>query len=200
MTDENIVENEWVYEIESETAGNDLKEIRITPPSDAFAPLESRLNILKLASLSADLKFQRQQGNMVIYVSGIINAKITQGCVVTLEPIHTDINEKFEAWYADSDHAVSLNKVKRLRELEEEYGSETPILDEKDDPEPIVDGKIDIGELVIQYLSLAINPYPQAEGAHYELGDDKPTEEIPNERKNPFAALKDWKHKLQNEE
>jgi hypothetical protein len=42
-----------------------------------------------------------------------------------------------------------------------------PFLDESEDPEPVIDGKIDAGELVAQYLSLAIDPYPRLEGEEY---------------------------------
>ena len=63
----------------------------------------------------------------------------------------------------------------------------------KANPEAIIDGYIDAGELVTQYLSLALNPYPHAEGVKYELGDDN-EEAIKPKLDNPFAALKEWKN------
>ena len=76
---------------------------------------------------------------------------------------------------------------------------ETPIINEQEDPEKIIGGKIDLGEVVTQHLSLAIDPYPHKEGVKYEYGDDEP-EKVPEAFKNnPFAALKDWKSKLEDE-
>jgi len=106
--------------------------------------------------------------------------------------------EEFEGWFADKDAAVSLAKVRKEKMIEKGK-TELPILEERDDPEPIVEGMIDLGELCVQHLSLAINPYPHAEGVEYEHGDDAAQGEGFS-FKNPFAALKDWKAKQGNTE
>ena len=140
------------------------------------------------------MTLERDTGSMVIHVMGHIDAKITQSCVVTLEPIETTISENFEAWYADPAAAVSLTRARHDRQASK-GSKEMPVLDERDDPEPVIDGKIDIGELVTQYLSLAIDPYPHKEGVRYEKGDDESGPVKSDLQKNPFAALKDWKNK-----
>ena len=132
---------------------------------------------------------------MVVHVNGRIRATVKQPCVVTLEPVESRIDETFEAWFSDPDQAIALSKAKHDK-MAKSAGGEVPMLDEKDDPEPIIDGQIDLGELVTQHLALALDPYPHAEGVKYEYGDDEP-EKVPEEFKNnPFAALKDWKDKL----
>ncbi len=137
----------------------------------------------------------RDSGSQTVHVSGELKAQIRQNCVVSMEPVASEIHEKFEAWYADSEQVVSLKKARRDKQVEKGR-SELPILSEQEDPEPVVDGKIDIGELVTQYLSLGVNPYPHAEGVEHkevvEAGGDEEAEKI---RKSPFAALKDWKGK-----
>ena len=67
--------------------------------------------------------------------------------VVTLELVADEINTDFEAWYADPGQAVSLTKV-RYDKQAQKGRVEVPILEEHEDPEPIIEGKIDLGELV----------------------------------------------------
>jgi len=61
---------------------------------------------------------------------------------------------------------------------------------ERDDPERVVDGLIDVGELVAQHLSLNLDPYPRADDA----GD--PVELQTGPVASPFAALASLKDKL----
>ena len=154
-----------------------------------------RLGLLALDSLQADLAVNRDPGSLVVHVRGRIDAIVRQACVVTTEPVESNISESFEAWFADPEAAVSFAKARHNRQAMRGHG-EVPLLDESEDPEPIMDGKIDLGELVTQHLSLFIDPYPHAEGAQYEKGDDSAEETSSEIRKNPFGALQSWKDKL----
>ena len=40
--------------------------------------------------------------------------------------------------------------------------AELELLPEEEDPEPVVDGMIDVGELAAQFLLLGVDPYPRA--------------------------------------
>lgn len=193
-----VLESEWTHYLDADEVTGEKMRLTITPDSEARKNLIRRLGVLGFDSIKADLELQREQGGLVVHVKGHIKANLQQSCVVTLEPIETKVDENFEAWFADTQQAVALAKVKHDKQVK--ANGETPILEESEDPEPIVDGKIDLGELVTQHLSLAITPYPHKEGVHYEYGDDEP-EKVPEAFKsNPFAALKDWKAKLQEDE
>ena len=63
-----------------------------------------------------------------------------------------------------------------------------------DQPEPLVDGKIDVGEVVAQFLAVAMNPYPRKDGAKVA---DVVKSEDEEERPNPFAKLAGLKDKLE---
>ena len=57
--------------------------------------------------------------------------------------------------------------------------------EDSEPPEPVIGDSIDLGELVAEYLSLAINPYPRAPDADAEAAQylsDTPAD-------SPFAAL-----------
>lgn len=184
---------EWSHMIDVEEIGSAPVKFDIAPDESQINSLLGRLGVKKIEDLQAHITVGMK--NMVYHAKGSVQAKITQDCVVTLDPIVTEINEEVEGWFADAEAAVSIAKARHERDLKKGQ-VEVPMLEESEDPEPVIDGKIDLGELATQFLSLAINPYPHAEGVEYEFGDDKSQEEASDLRKNPFAALKDWKDKL----
>lgn len=193
MTDTRDKEG-WVHNINADDAGLELTELNLEPSESDRKKIVDLLGVIEVKSLIADLTFKRVQGGLVVKIDGKYKADIEQSCVVTLEPIETHIEDSFSAWYADPDQAVSFNKARKQREMEKRHG-EVPIVDEKDDPEPIINGKIDVGDVITQFLSMAIDPYPHKEGVEYEIGDDSPKGQPSAIRKNPFDKLKEWKDK-----
>ena len=187
--------SEWSHFVNITGVNEWPLKIELSPQESERAALVKRLGILALDLCKASVVINRDAGSQIVHVTGEFRAEIRQNCVVTMEPVVSEIHETFESWYADLDQAVSLSKARRDKQVEKGR-SELPVLSEQEDPEPIIDGKIDIGELVAQYLSLSITSYPHAKGVAYqdveEAVYDKDAEEI---CKSPFAALKDWKGK-----
>lgn len=188
-----LMENEWSHFIESERVSEKPWVIELVLGDEAKPALVKRLGLHGIDNMKAELRLQRQQVNKVIHITGRITANLQQKCVVSMEPVEEHVEDEFEAWYAEPNQAVSFTKARRERMSAKEQ-EEQPILEEFDDPEPVIDGKIDLGELVTQYLSLALNPYPRAEGVDYkaEAGLEEAEEGTYD---NPFAALKDWKER-----
>lgn len=197
MTKEQIepMNPEWSHVIEADDVSAVPMKVTISAGREEMNKLVQRLGVVSIESLGADLKLDRAGSPMVVHITGRIRGVLRQPCVVTLDPVDTRVDERFEAWFADPDQAIPLSKAKHDR-MAKVSGREVPVLDESEDPEAIVDGQIDLGELVTQHLSLSLNPYPHGDGVVYEYGDDTP-QIVPEEFKsNPFAALKDWKDKL----
>lgn len=182
---------EWSYIFDAENLEG-LQTVSLEPSEEEKQRLARRLGIPALERLKADLRLENTQGGRAVHVSGKFQADILQNCVVTDEPIKTRIEENFEAWFADESHAVPLARA-RQKKLLEKGSREVQMIEEHEDPETMTDGQIDLGELVTQYLSLAINPYPRKEGAHYKSAGPDENEAASLSFKNPFAALKDWK-------
>ncbi|MGB4106201.1 MAG: YceD family protein [Alphaproteobacteria bacterium] len=187
---------EWSHVIEADKVGTTPLKMTISPGTDERKRLTKRLGITELRSLEADVAMSRDSGSNVIFISGQIRAAVTQASVVSAKPVKSEIMDSFEAWFADEDKAVSFARAKQER-LTRDGQAEMPFLDESEDPEQIVDGKIDVAELVAQYLSLAIDPYPRNEGEEYgQESDGKAGKKGKGEvYENPFAALKEWKNK-----
>ncbi len=194
-----MLDKEWSHLIDSDDIGSKVVRLEISPPKDVFEALCKRLNIHSISEMKASLTLQRNHVSKVIHIQGTISAELYQKCVITTEPVRENIKDTFEAWFADPNSAVSFAKAKRERMSRKEQ-NDLPIIEEHEDPEAIIDGKIDLGELVVQHISLALEPYPKLEGASYDNQGD-PLEDAPEGTyDNPFAALKDWKDKESKKE
>src|ERR1700722_5294460 len=122
--------------------------------------LVERLGLLDLSKLTA--KLYVQPGNVGTFrVNGTMSADVTQQCVVTLEPLPGHIEQEIDALFAAQEA-------------------------DEGEVEPIIDGMIDLGELVAQNLGMALDPYPRKPGTGFveaEYGVE--TEKVIN----PFAKL-----------
>ncbi|TAK98989.1 MAG: DUF177 domain-containing protein [Rhodospirillaceae bacterium] len=114
-------------------------------------------------------------------------ADITQTCVVTLQPLATTVNEE----------VIRHFTVPRRKAPTVSAGAKAPTdMDTSDGwidpneevPDPIVDGCIDLGAMVVEELSLAIDPYPRAPGASFSDLGVSVSPPLP-QSSSPFAAL-----------
>jgi hypothetical protein len=107
---------------------------------------------------------------------GAVTASLQQVCVISLDPFETEVSEEVDLTFADEP---------RHGHLEGLQGREISISPEEEDPaEPIVDGKIDLGAVSLEFLALGLDPYPRKPGV--ELAHRSPAEEKPL---SPFAVL-----------
>jgi uncharacterized metal-binding protein YceD (DUF177 family) len=139
------------------------------------AALARRFGLPRLDQLAALVRLSRQPGDL-IRVNGRLEAELVQTCVVTLEPFPSHVEDSFDVLFAEGVEALPQDVL----------------LDPEDEgPEPIADGTIDIGELVAQFLSLALDPHPRAPGVALDQvwspGDGSP--------QSPFAVLEALKRR-----
>jgi len=134
-----------------------------------------RLGILGVDRLAAELTV-KSLGAGQFRVEGPWEAEVRQACVVTLEPVADSVSGRLEAAFEAADG------------LAERFGSEVLVDPEAADPaEPLPEAGIDLGELVVQELAVALNPYPRAPGAEVPAAYRPP--EV-DEDTGPFAALR----------
>jgi len=186
---------EWSHRIDIEKLSIEPKTFIFSADERQRIDLARRMAIVSVESAEAVVTLQKVGGG-TIHALGTIRADVTQSCVVSLAPVTDHIEDEFEGWFGDkSASAVSFAKARTERDVKKGQ-TEIEVLEESTDPEPIIGGKVDIGELATQYLSLALEPYPRAEGVNpvYVAGP-KDSGEGAEIRKSPFEALKDWKEK-----
>ncbi|SFN05572.1 Uncharacterized ACR, COG1399 [Bradyrhizobium sp. Rc3b] len=132
----------------------------------------------EILSAQADFDVVPRSGGRV-QVTGTVRARIGQTCVVTLDPIESEIEEEVDLVFAPEAEA------RRLADLIAEGQDEEAPPEVADPPEAIVGGIIDLGRLATDALFLAIDPYPRKEGVVFE-----PEVTAPDPEDHPFAALK----------
>ena len=130
----------------------------------------------EVVSIQADFDVVPKSGNR-IQVTGHVRARIGQTCVVTLDPMESDIDEEVDLIFAPEA------EVRRLADLMEEGQDDQEQV--ADPPEAIVNGIIDLGRLATDVLFLAVDPYPRKPGVVFEAEVIAPDPED-----HPFAVLK----------
>jgi uncharacterized metal-binding protein YceD (DUF177 family) len=189
--------HEFSHLIPATRVGQDYTETTFKADDRQCALLAKRYNITSVESVSGYAKLRRESDGVTIYVSGMFKAFVTQSCVTTFEPVTDEIEEEFEGWFLDETHAKSFKKAKKKRAIidTEDFAADEDedfMAGEHEDPEPIIGGMVDVGELVAQFLSLALDPYPKSEKAKAQ---GLLEQEINPEKPNPFDVLKDYKAK-----
>ena len=140
--------------------------------------LAQRFGLVALHGLSASLELWRPAGDLV-HAKGHLAADLVQSCVVTLDPVAATLDEPFHLLLGPLGGAP------------EDAGGPDLIVD-LDEPEPLEGDAVDLGELVAQQLSLALDPYPRSAAAGDSTADRAagaaPGEGTPP-ADSPFAKL-----------
>ena len=142
------------------------------------------VGLLALGELSRlDLSYSlHRQGQGRIGLKGRLTAKLTQTCVVSLEPLPQELDVPIE---------VAFWPVSQIRDMEKAAAEEPTSQGILDWPESIVDGKIDLGPVLYESLATALDPYPRAKDVAFawaSQGESAAEEETPAVT-GPFAAL-----------
>jgi len=148
-------------------------ELRIEATPDERIRLADYLDVPSVESMTAALSVTRWRGRGLA-VRGTTRARVTQSCVVTLEPVEGLIDEEVETYFAP-DVAPRL------------HGSTAEAAEVPDiDVEPLINERVDIGALICEHLAIGLDPYPRKQGVAFQSEGDNGDEE---EKSGAFAAL-----------
>jgi uncharacterized metal-binding protein YceD (DUF177 family) len=138
-----------------------------------LARLAARFQLVAIDRLGAVVRLERRAGTDIVHVEGRLEADVVQTCVVTLAPFPSHVEDSFDLDFAPDgrSHEIDLDM-------------------DADPPEPIENGVIDIGELVAQHLSLALDPFPRSPGAMLEEAWTAGENDAPP---SPFDVLRSLK-------
>jgi hypothetical protein len=160
----------WTVPVAVEDIPDSGLHLEIEAPAETRAAVAEVAGLRELPSLSAVFDLDRQ--GAVVQVHGQVNARVGQTCVVTLEPLESTLEEPIDVRFAPAvgeDTAVRVGGKHK-------GGKDEP-------PEPLIDGKLDLGALATEFLMLGIDPYPRKAGAKFA---PPKVEEV---AEHPFAAL-----------
>lgn len=140
------------------------------------AAVAERLKISAVERLEVKLHADKFRGG--IRVTGQLEARIVQPSVVSLEPVSQDISEPIDRVFLPGSEKPYAG----------EAGAEIFVdLEGEDLPDLFEGPEADLSELVIETLSLAIEPYPRAEG---ETIEDLGVKLSDGAEESPFSKLK----------
>lgn len=165
---------------------------------DERVALARRLGIIALEALEAEA-FVRAIGGarepQGARARVTFHASVVQSSVVTLEPVASRIDEAFEVEFLPRPDAEAPAKEAKSHGEDDGSEFEGTALDAPDPPGEVIDGWFDLGDMIAEYLSLAIDPYPRQAGEEFgEWHDDAPgNAEGGDKKEGPFAALKHWR-------
>lgn len=159
----------WAHRV-AEIAEAGLEQSRTATASERRA-LAQFLNVISCNDVRASYK-ARNLGQGRYRLLGDVSARLTQQCVVTLEPVEQELEESFdvEFWPAD--------------DVPESTDTEIDVLSAAE-IEPIEHGIIDAGRIIVETLSAGLDPYPRKSDAEFawEEKDTGPS------HTGPFAGL-----------
>ena len=120
---------------------------------DERAAVAARLLLPAIAMLRCEWTLRPGEAGMVIG-EGALQARVTQTCVISLDPFDAVIREDF-----------TVHFVVEGRETED---------DDPDQPDQLVyDGvTVDVGEATVEQLALALDPYPRKPNAALMLPEE----------------------------
>ncbi|MEJ0063436.1 MAG: DUF177 domain-containing protein [Alphaproteobacteria bacterium] len=171
-----IPEFSYPFEVDKIPPGG--KDLTITATPEECQAVAERLRLLSLKKLLANLQLRRIDDSAMIMVTGNFASDVVQQCVVTLDPVPANPAGEISGLFAPPS----------IIKKEDEEDGEDMIDIMADEVEPIVGGIIDLGELVVQHLALALDPYPRSPGAKLT---EPPPASNQNQRISPFAKLAD---------
>ena len=158
---------------------------------DLIADAATRAAIMALAEVRALTRLvasydvtRRPSG---LRVDGEVSASVGQTCVVTLEPVDSEIRE-----HVDLDF-VAASASPPAQGDQDDSDQETFELG-AEPPEELIDDTIDLGALSVEFLLLGIDPYPRKPGAEFEA------KTFGDATTNPFAALANWPGKPETDD
>lgn len=145
------------------------RQVDLVADEGVRTALAKTTGIAGLPRLQASFDVTRH-GVEGLRVVGRVSATVRQNCVVTLDPMESEIEEAVDLVFvpqADFDDAAAAVH-------------DTDVVEP---PEALHDGIVDLGAISTEFLILGIDPYPRKPGAMFEA----PAGVDPGS--NPFAAL-----------
>jgi uncharacterized metal-binding protein YceD (DUF177 family) len=154
----------WSVPVTVENIPDTGLHMEIEAPAAVRAAVAELAAVRDLPQLSAVFDLTRQGADGAgAHVSGRVSALVWQTCVVTLEPIESKLDEAIDVSFGPPGAA--------------------PSKDTDEPPEPLANGRVDLGALAIEFLILGIDPYPRKQGVQFA------PPKVEEAGEHPFAVL-----------
>lgn len=174
---------EFSREVTVDRLGEAGLEVAIEAREAERSALAARFGLRALERLVGEARIERIKGGPAVRLRVDWAADVVQSCVVTLEPVPARLEESFVLIFSPEAMPKAAGSGASAHEIFVDLGDEA-----EDPPEPLIGGRIDVGQALAEQLALALDPYPRKPGAVLdEAYVPKGTPE--DAGSSPFAAL-----------
>lgn len=136
----------------------------IAAPAEICTGVAALAGAREVSLLSAEFDLIRE--GALVLVTGRVRARVGQTCVVSLEPIETEVDEPIDVTFAPAvDSDAGAHKA------------------DEEPPEPLIGGTVDLGAIATEFLILGLDPYPRKAGVEFS------PPAVEKDGPHPFAAL-----------
>lgn len=159
-------------------------EVHIEADARELQGLAKLWDVPSVEALSADFKIRRWKRDGVKLV-GTVTGKVTQSCIVSLEPVQTEIHEEIDQIFVPE--GSTLARIPATDQGELIIDPDGPDL-----PDTFTGDRLDVGAVAAEFAAMGLEPYPRKPGVEFEprIADA----EAPEDRKpSPFAVLRNLK-------
>ncbi len=160
----------WSVRVAVEDLPDEGRHVELQPDAATREAIARAAGVLALPRMQAVYDLAPVAGDGV-RVSGTVSATVEQTCVVSLEPVVSEIEEPIDLVLVPADSASAGARP-------------NPDADQADPPEPLQGGGVDLGALAVEFLVLGIDPYPRKPGVVFD-----PPGAGTGAAEHPFAAL-----------
>jgi uncharacterized metal-binding protein YceD (DUF177 family) len=173
----------FTYSVKVGHVSHNPLEVHIEADERERTGLARLWQVVSVEALEADLKIRRWKKDGV-KIFGDIKGRVTQTCVVSLEPIVTEISEAIDQIFVPEGSPLARIPANDQNEL---------IIDPDgpDLPETFAGDTIDVGAIVAEFAAMGLDPYPRKPGATF-ASEPQPLDEK-DKKPSPFAVLKNLK-------
>ena len=175
-TGKSFMQKEFSFPLIVEDLPQTEQRYKMNANADNLQYVAKILQVPEVKFLEADFVVKNNHRNSILNVSGHIKTSIIIQSVISLENFKQDYDFDFST---DFDTKATLDSQK---EDEDDW--------DKEIPEIVVGGKIDLGDIAIEQIALRLENYPRITGETFNFKPDFDVNERPD---NPFAALSQLK-------
>jgi uncharacterized metal-binding protein YceD (DUF177 family) len=139
---------EFSHEVDLAKVSKDGRDYRLEADASACKRIAERLRVPSVEALSGEIHIAATR--KAIFTRGSVQGRLTRECVVSLEEMPETVDDSFEVEFVRraDDAPVEEDSAENWHEPEGHRGT-----------------VFDIGELLVQQFSLALDPFPRKPGA-----------------------------------
>jgi hypothetical protein len=172
MVDEKPESFPWHVPVKVDDIPEAGRHFTLTANEATRAAIALYADVRSVERLDASFDVARK-GRAGLRVTGQVRGLVGQNCVVSLDPIENEVVESVAVDFVPAPQGQIAGPVEVLVHHS----------DDDDAPEYLVDGGVDLGALAVEFLILAIDPYPRKPGVDFSAPKAEGGES------SPFAAL-----------